>query len=195
MEQASNWRLMAPTEFQTFFLASAGASAALIGLLFVGVSIAPERVFGKEADPRRQAQAMSAFSALANVFFISMASLIPGIVLGAVVVVVGVVSSMQLLGLLVRVRQPAGNAVETARGVILFVASAAVYATEVFLGVALWTRTENAPALSGLLEVMLAAYAIGLGRAWQLLGAPRIGLLSYALDLLEQRRPRRRKSR
>lgn len=184
---------MVPAEFQTFFLASSGASAALIGLLFVGVSIAPERVFGNEAEPRRQAQAVSAFSALANVFFISMATLIPGILLGVVIVIVGAVSSMQLLGLLVRVGPPTGNLVETVRGVVLFLVSAAVYATEIFLGTVLWTHPGNASALSGLLEIILAAYGIGLGRAWQLLGAPRIGLLSYALDQLERRLSRTRR--
>ena len=188
MQHTSHWRLMAPAEFQTFFLASAGASSALIGLLFVGVSIAPERVFGNQADPRRQAQAVSAFSALANVFFISMASLIPGIVLGVVITIVGGISALQLVGLLLRVRQPTGSLVETVRGVVLFLASAAIYATEIFLGTVLWTHPGSLSALSGLLEIMLAAYAIGLGRAWQLLGAPRIGLISFALDLIEQRR-------
>jgi hypothetical protein len=176
-----------PAEYQTFFLASSGASAALIGLLFVGVSIAPERVFGSEADPRRQAQAVSAFSALANVFFISMASLIPSIVLGIVVSVIGGVSALQLLGLLLRVRPAGGNVIEAARGVILFVASAAIYGTEIYLGLVLWSKPSESSALAGLLEVILGAYAIGLGRAWQLLGAPRIGLLSYALDTLERR--------
>lgn len=177
---------MVPADYQTFFLASSGASAALIGLLFVGVSIAPERVFGSAADPRRQAQAVSAFSALANVFFISMASLVPSIVLGIVVSVIGGVSALQLLGLLLRVR-PGGNIIEAARGVILFAASAAIYGTEIYLGLVLSAKPSESAALTGLLEVILGAYAIGLGRAWQLLGAPRIGLLSYALDMLERR--------
>jgi hypothetical protein len=181
---------MVPAEFQTFFLASAGASAALIGLLFVGVSIAPARVFGAQADPRRQAQAISAFSALANVFFISMASLIPRILLGVVVTIVAAVSTLQLLGLLVRVPQRISTAIEALRGAVLFLASAAIYGTELFLGIVLWNRSGDVGALTGLLEILLGAYAIGLGRAWQLLGAPRIGLLSFALDLLERRRPR-----
>lgn len=183
---------MPPPEFQTFFLASAGAGAALIGLLFVGVSIAPERVFGATADPRRQAQAVSAFAALANVFFISMASLIPMIALGIVVTMVGCVSSLQLLGLLVRVRPQGVNVVETVRGAVLFLGSAAVYGAEIYLGMLLWSKPGLTAALVGLLEVMLGAYGIGLGRAWQLLGAPRIGLLSYALDRLEGRLAQRK---
>src|SRR5207249_1976539 len=92
--------LMVPAEFQTFFLASSGASAALIGLLFVAVSIAPERVFGTQAEAVHQAQALSAFTALANVFFISMASLVPGIAIGIVVTIVAIPASLQTLALL-----------------------------------------------------------------------------------------------
>lgn len=183
---------MVSAEFQTFFLASAGASAALIGLLFVSVSVSPERVFGDQANPRQQAQAVSAFSALANVFFISMTSLIPGIILGLVVTIVASVSSIQLLGLLVRVPQR-GNFVQVFRATFLFLASAAVYATELYIGLELWSKPTDTAALTGLLEILLGAYAIGLGRAWQLLGAPRIGLISFALDLIEQRLARSRR--
>jgi hypothetical protein len=55
----------------------------------------------------------------------------------------------------------------------------------------LWNHPTSNSAQIGLLEVMLGAYAIGLGRAWQLLGAPRLGFVSYLLDFLERRWPSR----
>ena len=183
---------MVTPEFQAFFLASSGASAALIGLLFVGVSIDPVRVFGEKADARRQAQAVSAFSALVNAFFISMTSLIPGIIVGLVVTIVSIASSLQLLGLLVRVPPDRGGLVPSLRGGFLFLASAAIYGTELYLGIQLWIKPTETAALTGLLEVLLGAYAIGLGRAWQLLGAPRVGLISFALDLVDRARTRTR---
>ena len=180
-------------EYQPFFMASVGASAALIGLLFVSVSIGPERIFGAQSDPRRQAQAVSAFSALANVFFISMSALIPGVLFGLVVVAVAAASSLQLLGLLVRVGRWRVDWITAIRGAILVVVSAIIYGTELYLGLLLWTRPSSG-ALIGLLELLLGAYAIGLGRAWQLLGAPRMGMVTYLLDFLEQRRASRLKS-
>jgi hypothetical protein len=184
---------MVTSEYQPFFTASVAASAALIGLLFVSVSVAPERIFGPEADPRRQAQAISAFSALANVFFISMSSLIPGVLLGVVVTGVATASSVQLLGLLARVRSYRADLVTAIRGAILFLVSALVYGTELYLGILLWTRPSTG-ALIGLLQLLLGAYAIGLGRAWQLLGAPRLGLVTYLLDFLERRQTPRPKT-
>jgi hypothetical protein len=178
-----------PAEYQTFFLASAGASAALIGLLFVGVSLDPNRIFGEAADARRQIQAISAFSALANIFFISMTSLIPGVILGLVVTVVATASSLQLISLAIRVPQERGTLAQGMRGVLIFLASAAVYGIELYLGILLWTTPSASGAATGIQEALLGAYAIGLGRAWQLMGAPRIGLISLALERFERRPP------
>src|SRR2546430_1019318 len=151
-EKASNLRFVMPAEFQPFFVASVAASSALIGLLFVSVSIAPERIFGEGADPRKQALAVSAFSALANVFFISMASLIPGVLLGLVVTIVAAASSAQLLGPLVRAPVWRGHGVEILRGALLFLASALIYGTELYLGVVLWIKPASSGALTGLLH-------------------------------------------
>jgi hypothetical protein len=181
-------RLVMPAEFETFFLASAGASAALIGLLFVAVSIAPERVFGGQADAVRQAQALSAFTALANVFFISMASLIPTIHIGIVVTIVAIPAALQTLALLALVRHWRAEGIVN-RGLVLFLGSALIYALELMLGIQLWISPRNTGALAGLLELLLGAYAIGLGRAWELLGAPRSTFISTVFGLLRDRRP------
>ena len=83
---------MVPEDFLTFFSVSAGASATLIGLLFIAISIEPARVFGSEARAEAQATAASAFTALANVFFVSLAALIPHIGLGILVLVMSAIA-------------------------------------------------------------------------------------------------------
>jgi hypothetical protein len=62
--------LVVPPEFLNFFTASTGAGAALVGLLFVAVSLAPEQIVTLQAPVERQAVAGSAFTALINAFFI-----------------------------------------------------------------------------------------------------------------------------
>lgn len=157
---------MVGADYQPFLTASVAASAALIGLLFVSVSIAPERIFGEQANVRRQAQAISAFSALANVFFISLTTLIPGVIVGLVVTAVASASSLQLLILVVRAPAWREEGIRAIHGAVLFLVSAVIYGTELYLGIFLWTKPTSSGALSGLLEVLLGAYAIGLGRAW-----------------------------
>jgi hypothetical protein len=83
-----------PDAFRDVFTASAGAGGALIGLLFVAVSIASDRIFGRTAAPERTAVAGSAFTALVNAFFISLAALLPGQSLGYIVILFGVIGDL-----------------------------------------------------------------------------------------------------
>src|SRR5260221_5565628 len=76
--------LVVPPEFANFFIASASAGAALVGLLFVAVSIAPEQLLTRRAPMERQAVAGTAFTALTNALFISLVALIPHFHLGLV---------------------------------------------------------------------------------------------------------------
>ena len=174
---------MVPPAYQTFLAASTAASAGLIGLLFVSVSIAPERVFGGQAEATRQAQALSAFTALVNVFFISFGSLIPNVPVGPLVTIVTVPAVIQTLSLLLLLpRWRSEGAVR--RGIFLFLASTLVYGYEIAIGVQLWRDPANTGSLTGLLELLLGAYAIGLGRAWELLGAPQTGFIAEVTHLI-----------
>ena len=178
---------MVPAAYQNFVVASTQASAALIGLLFVAITLAPERVFGENADAGRQARALSAFTALANIFFISFTMLIPDVRVGLVVTLVGLVSTVQTVGLLFLVPHWHSQGVLW-RSMFLFLGSLAIYGGELVIGIQVWNRAAGPGELSGILELLLGAYAIGLGRAWELLGAPRMGfgLVSRVLDRLDR---------
>lgn len=176
---------MVPADYHDFLVGSTQASAALIGLLFVAITLAPEKVFGEQADAGRQARALSAFTALANIFFISFATLIPDVQIGMVVVAVSAVSILQTLGLLLLVRHWHAQGVLW-RSLFLFAGSLAIYGGELAVGAQLWADPGGRGSLTGLLELLLGAYAIGLGRAWELLGAPRTGILTRLLARLDR---------
>ncbi len=178
---------MVPAEFHDFLVASTQASAALTGLLFVAITLAPERVFGGQAEAGRQARAMSAFTALANIFFISFTLLIPGVVGGVVVMSIAGLAILQTIGLLPLLRSWHAEGVLW-RSLVLLAGSLAVYGGEVSVGYALDMHPGSRSALSGVLELLVGAYAIGLGRAWELLGAPRTGLLSRLIGRLDRER-------
>jgi hypothetical protein len=147
-----------------FFAASVGSAAALIGLLFVAITLAPDTVFGASADPRKRAQAASAFVALANVFFVSLAAL-AGPAAPRIVVVLALLSAYQIVreGMLV------GRLFPGALGLRRFAPlSLCIYACELVLAARLSLGVGDG---HGLLYIALGLYGYALGAAWMLVGS------------------------
>lgn len=172
--------------FVPFFAASAGAGAALVGLLFVAVSIAPERVFGKEASIDHQLVASSAFTALINAFVISLGSLIPSTnttPIGTVVLVMGGIAFVNSVALLVNALRR--TRVKTnPRSVVLVIGGVVIYGLELWNAMLLLRTPSNLDPVYTICGLLVAVYGFGIVRAWQLLGADRKGLLSFLIPLL-----------
>lgn len=167
---------MVPATYSNYFLGSTGASAALIGLLFVAISLAPERIFGSEATAERRAQARSAFMALLNVFFVSLVALIPKTNLGYTAFALGA------LGLIITMSF-GRNVWEGRHGgqawyrLALFTIGLVVYGCEFWFAAGLLRRPKDVGNIEGLAYLALAAYGLGVGRAWQLMGE-RTGMMT-----------------
>ena len=166
---------MVPPEFLNFFMASTGAAAALVGLLFVAVSLAPEQIVTHRAPVERRAVAGSAFTALINAFFISLVALIPHLNLGTLIVpficlclVTTLIQAWQLL----RLRKGWQSFLRRAFLVCL---SLGLYGLELRNAVGLITDPTQVGYVYALLFVLLGIIALGLTRAWELLGAHRYG--------------------
>jgi hypothetical protein len=174
---------MVHEDFVTFFSVSAGASATLIGLLFIAISIEPARVFGSGARAEAQAAAASAFTALANVFFVSLAALIPHTGLGIPVMVMSALAVVNTVQMGRDLWRSEGR--RARRGWVLVLGGLVIYGFELRLGWELF-RNPAGMASEGYLDalafLMLGIYGIALARAWELLGAsPRRGLLGWLL--------------
>lgn len=175
---------MVPPSFTNFFIASASAGAALVGLLFVAVSIAPERIVMANAPVERRAMAASSFTALLNAFFISLGALIPGSV-GVITLIMsasGLFNSLFLAWNLLKERQSWQNVL---RRIFLIVASFIIYGYELYVAILLLYKPDNLEGFYALTGLLLSVYGIGLTRAWQLLGARRYGILRWLNPLTE----------
>jgi hypothetical protein len=174
---------MVPPEFANFFIASASAGAALVGLLFVAVSLAPEQIVTRHAPMERQAVAGSAFTALINAFFLSLVALIPHIDFGLVIVPVSglclVISLIQAWPLLRRRK----GWQSLLRRAFLVVLSVGLYGLELLNGLQLLTAPSQAGIIYGLVSCLIGAFALGLIRAWELLGVQRYGVLGWLSPL------------
>jgi hypothetical protein len=177
---------MVPPEFTNFFLGSVGASATLIGLLFIAVSIEPRRVFGREAPAEHQATAAGAFTALANVFFVSLGALIPTSNLGGFILVASTIALLNTLsvgqGLLRQLRHRQIEGRRAANAVIVVLIGFVIYGFEWWYGLSLGREPQyETYYLTALTYLLVGVFGFGLVRAWELLGARRRGLLAWLI--------------
>jgi hypothetical protein len=175
---------MVPETLNNFFLASSGIGATLVGLIFVAVSIAPEHIVQASAPIERQAVAASSFTALLNAFFISFAALIPGVIGFTTLLMstVGLINSLYLAWNLLKERERWQNFV---RRVFLILVSIFIYGYEFYVAIRISLNPNSVENIYTLAGLLVGVYAIGLTRAWQLLGARRFGLGGWLSPLRE----------
>jgi hypothetical protein len=151
-----------PSSYIVYFAAVTGAAGALIGLLFVSVTLRPETVFGAGAPDRGRTLAAAAFTGLVNTFFLAMSALVPSVNLGypaAVLAVSSLVSTSRLHGKIARSR--------TQLAYLLLSTSA--FSFQIVEGVYLIVQPRGNSGVENLAYIMIGSMAIALGRAWALL--------------------------
>jgi hypothetical protein len=162
---------MVPQAFHDYFVASTGAGAALMGLLFVAVSIAPEHTVMNGVPIERQATAASAFTALLNAFFLSLIALLPqtNVSLAAVVLsLTGMVNHFVLAWSLFK--HAKRSWLNMGRGAAFVLAGLFLYGFELYIAIQLLRAPTNSGLISALAVLLIGIYALALARAWQLLG-------------------------
>ena len=150
---------MVPDSFIPYFTGAATAAGALVGLLFIAVSLRPEAVMG--AGTQLRAVAGSAFTALVNSFFVSLIALIPGTNLGYTAVLMALVSLYNTY----RLHRTLGYGEST---VLLLALSLAAYLTQLVAGILLIASPGLHSMVYTLAYVLVGAFAAALGRAWTL---------------------------
>lgn len=163
--------------FENFFIASAGASAAILGLLVVAVSV----VNADDANPKtrenRTVLAGSAFVALVDIFFVSIVALTGGsIVLGLASLAMAVVGLLATKELIPRAKR-AGNFAPGFRSrtvnIVFAATSIGVYSVQLALAAALLADAHSAALQRALVLVVVVLYGSALGRAWVVTGITR----------------------
>jgi len=163
---------MVPGDLTNFFSTSAGAAAALLGLLFVSISVSPEEKITATASVEKRINAYSALVSLTNAFIISLAALIPGI-FGIFVLIVSVGSFGITLQNGIELLRPHEGASNLAFRLILTLLNLFAYLAEGYIAVRLLITPHDSSPVYALTTLLLVVYILGIFRAWELLGGAR----------------------
>ena len=174
-----------PDQFITFFAASLPADGALIGLLFVAITIEPEQVFGGK-DQERELAASGAFTSLVNAFMISLIALVPDINIGWGVIFI---AGFSLLNVIIHTADKLRRGQRTfSRSLFYTISALLLYGLEIYYSIQLIQQPRKSlDALYSLIVVLIVTYAVALTRAWTLLGGENHSLTRILVDGIKGR--------
>lgn len=176
---------MVPADIHDFFLGSAGVAGALIGLLFVAISVSAERL--ARADASTQVHRIRAYAALVafiNALMVSLFALIPGKKIGTASLVVAIVGLAFVLASLlsfVRLRQVRWG---TARDAVFLVFLAVTFVLQLISGIDVMRRPGDSGTVNTIAILVIACFLIGITRAWELIGGPSFGFAHEVVALV-----------
>jgi hypothetical protein len=168
---------MIPAGLREFFGASAGVAGTLIGLLFVAVTVASDRLVRAEKGGQlHRIRASAALTAFTNALVVSLLALDSGRTIGPTAVAmagVGLMFVTASLLSLIRVRQVHWRTLRDA----LFMAGLIItFAVQLVSGIQLILRPDDADAVQTIVLLVVICFLIGVDRAWELVGGPSIGI-------------------
>lgn len=166
---------MVPAGLDGYLTATSAAAGALIGLLFVAVSLRPAAVFGPTAPRRNRMIAESAFIALVNPFMLSLWALLPHARMGAAAALLGVIALLLTLYLHSRLSYRGSR--------VLLAFSFVGYGLQLGCACLLLARPHDAGVAEDLAGLMLVSLSLALARAWTLMRALALDPLDDAPEI------------
>jgi hypothetical protein len=180
--------VVTPDALHDFFVASAGVAGALIGLLFVAVSVAPERLIAQDSEHVHRVWASAALTSFTNALTISLFALVPGVGLGGTAIVVGALGLLFVAGSLLSVVRVHATQPVAVRDVFFLVNVVITCGLEVVFGVQLASREHDSGAAETIAVLVIVCFLIGVIRSWELVGGPSFGFFTEARALLGRAR-------
>lgn len=178
---------MVPVDFHDFFGGCATVAGALIGLLFVAISVSPQKLAGDSAHVEHQVRAAAAFSALVTTLVIALVALLPSSNLGEAAILVaaaGLAATVSLCVLLLREHRDKIHRTDVSMLGILFV----LYGLQLASATQLAGSPRNAGDVGNQGALLIGFFLFAIARSWQLVGARDTSLMTTVAAMIHLHR-------
>ncbi len=181
---------MVPESARDFFVAAGSVAGALIGLLFVAISVAANRLAREEAEAQvHRVGAAAALTAFTNALAVSLFALIPGHKIGPAALAVsigGLIFVLAALLYLIRMRQIRWGSV---RDALFLLGLVILFVVQLIQGVRVINQPHDASAVNTIAILVVCCFLIGIARSWELIGGPSIGFTREVRALVRSHQP------
>jgi hypothetical protein len=171
-----------------FFSAAASVAGALIGLLFVAISVSPERILGPDASDVHSVRAAATLTAFTNALSVVLFGLIPGFDAGDAALVIAIVGLLFLGGALLRVLPGWRAGRIHVIDLTFLVALLVIFVIQLRAGIGLARHPRDKDDLTTICVLVIVCFLIGIERAWELVGGPSVSLHNQLFARMSRRR-------
>jgi hypothetical protein len=167
-----------PDNVHDFFMTSGAAAGALIGLLFVAISVSGGRLAQHTVDAQlHRIRASASFTAFINALAVSLFSLVPGHKIGPTALVVAAFGLFFVAASLLSLLRGRHLGWRAARDAGFVLGLTVVFVVQFAEGVDVWIHPGDSGAVNTIAVLVVICFLIGIARAWELIGGPETGLV------------------